>query len=102
MMNKNLTAVRQVFLDMDGTIYHGSELFPTTIPFLNFLTERGIGYTFLSNNSSYGHEDYIARLGKFGIKTGPENFISPPIMPLITSVGTNRRSNGSIRWGCPA
>lgn len=74
MMNKNLTAVRQVFLDMDGTIYHGSELFPTTIPFLNFLTERGIGYTFLSNNSSYGHEDYIARLGKFGIKTGPENF----------------------------
>ena len=71
---KDLTRVRQVFLDMDGTIYHGSELFPTTIPFLDFLKSNGIGYAFLSNNSSYGHEDYMARLARFGSETGPENF----------------------------
>lgn len=59
---------------MDGTIYHGSELFPTTIPFLDFLKSRGIGYTFLSNNSSYGHEDYMNRMLEFGIVTGPDNF----------------------------
>lgn len=73
-MHPRLSAIRHVFLDMDGTIYHGSELFPTTIPFLEFLKHRGIGYTFLSNNSSYGPEEYIARLAGFGISTGPEHF----------------------------
>lgn len=73
-MTNKFADIRQVFLDMDGTIYHGSTLFPTTMPFLNFLTAKGIGYTFLSNNSSYGHEEYIARLAKFGIKTTAEQF----------------------------
>lgn len=73
-MHSRLSAIRQVFLDMDGTIYHGNVLFPTTIPFLEFLKRRGIGYTFLTNNSSYGPEEYITRLAGFGIQTGPENF----------------------------
>lgn len=73
-MRRQLTLVKHVFLDMDGTIYHGSQLFPTTKPFLKFLSERQIGYTFLSNNSSYGYDDYIARLAKFDISTTRENF----------------------------
>ena len=36
--------LRQVFLDMDGTIYLGSRLFPTTIPFLEYLKrKKGFG-----------------------------------------------------------
>ncbi len=73
-MQKQLSGVRQVFLDMDGTIYHGGKIFPTTIPFLDFLKARGIGYTFLTNNSSYSIDEYIARLAKFGIRTTAENF----------------------------
>lgn len=73
-MNADLTKVKHVFFDMDGTIYHGSVLFPTTIPFLEFLNARGIGYTFLSNNSSYGHAEYIARLARFGIEASGEQF----------------------------
>lgn len=73
-MKSALTDVRHVFFDMDGTIYHGSVLFPTTKPFLRFLEERNIGYTFLSNNSSYGHEEYVRRLDNFGIATADENF----------------------------
>ena len=71
---ERLLKVKHVFLDMDGTIYHGTQLFPTTIPFLDFLKGQGIGYTFLTNNSSYGPEEYIARLNRFGIKVGAENF----------------------------
>ena len=37
-----LSAVKAVFLDMDGTIYHGSKLYPTTLPFLNFLKKHNI------------------------------------------------------------
>ncbi len=59
--------VRHVVLDMDGTIYSGSRLFPTTIPFLNQLTADNIGYTFLTNNSSVCTTDYIAKLHKMGI-----------------------------------
>lgn len=69
-----LNKIRQVFLDMDGTIYHGSMLFPTTIPFLNFLKERGIGYTFLSNNSSFSTDEYIAKLTNMGIEASEKEF----------------------------
>lgn len=73
-MKERLRAVRQVFLDMDGTIYHGSRLYPTTLPFLNFLKSRGIGYRFLSNNSSFNTAEYVARLGRLGIEASPEEF----------------------------
>jgi len=53
---------------MDGTIYSGGTLFPFTIPFLQLLEEMGIGYTFLTNNSSRSTADYLAHLEKIGIK----------------------------------
>ena len=74
MASSRLNDVRMVFLDMDGTIYHGGTLFPTTLPFLEFLRKRGIGYAFLSNNSSYSTEEYVAKLAKMGIATTPRNF----------------------------
>ena len=36
--------IKHVALDMDGTIYMGSTLFPFTKKFLASLTENGIGY----------------------------------------------------------
>ncbi len=73
-MARSLSSIRQVFLDMDGTIYHGNTLFPTTIPFLNFLTGRGIHYAFLSNNSSFSTDEYIAKLRRMGIETSEQHF----------------------------
>ena len=73
-MEKRLAQVRQVFLDMDGTIYHGSRLYPTTIPFLNFLKSRGIGYKFLSNNSSFSTAEYVTKLAKLGITASADEF----------------------------
>ncbi len=69
-----LSQVEQVFLDMDGTIYHGGELFPTTIPFLEFLKGRKINYAFLTNNSSYSITEYIDKLAVMGIQAEEENF----------------------------
>lgn len=71
---RTLCDIRHVFLDMDGTIYHGGRLYPTTLPFLRFLAERGIGHTFLSNNSSYSTEQYVAKLRAMGIDAAPEEF----------------------------
>jgi NagD protein len=52
---------------MDGTIYRGGTLFPFTNPFLEQLTELGIGYSFLTNNSSKSTADYVRHLQKIGV-----------------------------------
>ncbi len=67
-MKNNLSQVRHVALDMDGTIYKGGTLFDFTKPFLSLLDEIGIGYTFLTNNPSKSAKDYLAHLQNFGIE----------------------------------
>jgi NagD protein len=64
---KAFSAIRHVVLDMDGTIYRGSEIFPFTLDFLRGLAERGIGYSFLTNNSSKSIDDYLKHLQKMNI-----------------------------------
>ena len=66
-MQKRLSAIRHVALDMDGTIYKGGTLFDSTGPFLAGLKEMGIGYTFLTNNPSKSVNDYLAHLRDLGI-----------------------------------
>ncbi|HZM02583.1 MAG TPA: HAD-IIA family hydrolase [Candidatus Saccharimonadales bacterium] len=64
---KRLANIRHLALDMDGTVYRGGTLFPTTIPFLRVLENLGIGYTFLTNNPSKSPDDYRASLRRMGI-----------------------------------
>jgi NagD protein len=63
----DLRQIRHVALDMDGTIYRGGTVFEFTSPFLALLKRLGIGYTFLTNNSSKSVKDYLAHLKKMGI-----------------------------------
>jgi NagD protein len=66
-VDARLKGVRHVALDMDGTIYKGQTLFPCTLPFLSQLKRLGIGYTFLTNNSSKSAREYLEQLSQFGI-----------------------------------
>jgi HAD superfamily hydrolase (TIGR01450 family) len=72
LMNRRLKNIRHVALDMDGTIYSGGTLFDSTRPFLALLGGLGIGYTFLTNNSSKSSKDYLAHLTKIGINATPD------------------------------
>jgi NagD protein len=67
-----LSNIKHVVLDMDGTIYKGGTLFPWTIPFLDGLARKNIGYTFLTNNPSKSSEAYLKHLRKIGITAAPE------------------------------
>ncbi len=60
--------IRHVALDMDGTIYLGSQLFPWTKGFLQKLTDAGIGYSFLTNNPTRSLDDYVKKLHGMGIE----------------------------------
>jgi NagD protein len=71
-MHERLRKIRHVALDMDGTIYSGGTLFETTLPFLRLLCELGIGYTFLTNNSSKSVKDYLLHLRNLGITATAE------------------------------
>lgn len=62
-----LKDIKHVALDMDGTIYMGTTIFPYTIPFLKKLDELSISYSFLTNNPSKNINDYISKLAKMGI-----------------------------------
>jgi NagD protein len=67
-----LSRIRHVVLDMDGTIYLGDTLFPTTLPFLKRLEKLGIGCTFITNNCSRSRAGYVALLRKMGIHITPD------------------------------
>ncbi|WP_346701398.1 HAD-IIA family hydrolase [uncultured Alistipes sp.] len=69
---QRLSRIRHVALDMDGTIYMGSELFSWTLPFLSGLRQNGIGYSFLTNNSSKSIVDYLRKLADLGIRATRE------------------------------
>jgi NagD protein len=71
-LSQRLAGIRHIALDMDGTIYKGETLFPTTLPFLELLRKAGIGYTFLTNNPSQNERDYRAKLLRLGIRVEPD------------------------------
>jgi HAD superfamily hydrolase (TIGR01450 family) len=71
-LRDRLREIKHVALDMDGTIYNGSKLFPFTISFLENLKKLGIKYSFLTNNPSKSVNDYLIHLKKMGISATRE------------------------------
>lgn len=63
-------------LDMDGTIYLDDDLFDGTMDFLEYVKRIGGRYIFLTNNSSKSVDKYIEKLGKLGIATTEEDFLT--------------------------
>ena len=74
--------IKHVALDMDGTIYMGSTLFPFTHAFLQLLTDNGIGYSFLTNNPTRSINDYLAKLAKLGIEADHEQMYTTAIATI--------------------
>lgn len=74
--------IRHVALDMDGTIYLGSQLFPYTHGFLRDLEEMGIKYSFLTNNPTKSVEDYLAKLRKLGIEATPDEMYTSSVAAI--------------------
>lgn len=73
----DLSRVRHVVLDMDGTLYRGARLFAATLPFLERLRSLGIGYTFLTNNTSRSKADYVTKLRGLGIEASASEIYTP-------------------------
>lgn len=67
---------KMFMLDMDGTIYNESTLIPGAMDFFHLLQERGVHYTFMTNNSSKSKFTYVEKLHKLGIDCTEEHIAS--------------------------
>jgi HAD hydrolase, family IIA len=74
--------IKHVALDMDGTIYLGSTLFPYTQAFLQTLRDNGISYSFLTNNPTKSSNDYLLKLQKLGIDATEEQIYTSSIATI--------------------
>lgn len=63
-------------LDMDGTIYLGTEWIDGALDFLNKVEISGRDYIFLTNNSSKNPDAYVDKLAKMGLVVTKDKVIS--------------------------
>ena len=81
-LKEKLARIRHLALDMDGTIYMGSTLFPFTIDFLAEMRAAGIGYSFLTNNPSRSVADYLKKLEGLGIEADEANMYTTSLAAI--------------------
>jgi NagD protein len=81
-LKEKLSKIKHLALDMDGTIYLGSTLFPFTKKFLADMTEAGISYSFLTNNPSISVSDYLKKLEKLGIEATEDNMYTTSLAAI--------------------
>lgn len=81
-MKEKLSRIKHLALDMDGTIYMGSTLFPYTLKFLSDMKAAGIGYSFLTNNPSRSVADYLKKLEGLGIQADEDNMYTTSLAAI--------------------
>lgn len=97
-----LSRIKHVALDMDGTIYMGSTLFPFTKDFLAKMKENGIGYSFLTNNPTKSQADYLKKLEKLGIEATEEEMYTSAIATIEYLKGTMPEAKRLFALGTPS
>ncbi|MBN1578015.1 MAG: HAD-IIA family hydrolase [Chitinispirillaceae bacterium] len=73
---ERLRCVKLFLLDLDGTVYLGSKPIPGALDFIGNLKRCGIGYLFLTNNSSKSAAEYVAKLTAMGFSVGPDRVVT--------------------------
>lgn len=71
-----MNAYKGYLIDLDGTIYRGSEPIPEAIEFVKQLKEKGIPYLYVTNNSTTTPEKVAERLERMGAPAAPENVLT--------------------------
>ena len=78
----DLRKIRHVVFDMDGTLYSGKTLFDYTKQTLDTLESLGIGYTYLTNNSSLSAKDYLHKIINLGLNGTSENIFTSSLATI--------------------
>lgn len=76
MDHSRLKNIRGFLLDMDGTFYLSERLFPASLYFMDYLASRGIGFLFMTNNSTRSKEFYAQKLTRLGFPTQSDKILT--------------------------
>lgn len=90
---ERLSQLSHIALDMDGTIYTGETLLPSTIPFLSQMQLLGIRYSFVTNNPSKSVEDYLVKLSRMGLSVTPDQLYTS----AMATIDYLRREHPDVR-----
>ena len=60
--------------DMDGVIYHGTQILPGVAEFIDWLHRENKEYLFLTNNSGYTPKELQQKLARMGLDVPEEHF----------------------------
>tara|TARA_B100000029_G_C17500767_1_gene932566 strand:- start:214 stop:990 length:777 start_codon:yes stop_codon:yes gene_type:complete len=74
-MENNLSNIKAIFLDLDGTIYLGGNLIDGALEFLERCDSKDISRFFLSNNSSKSVSEYVVKLKALGIEVNDNEIL---------------------------
>lgn len=70
-----LKNIKCFLFDMDGTINLGNSLIPGMDKFFEKLCASGRDFYLVTNNSSQGHEHYVEKMNRMGIKVARANIL---------------------------
>ena len=99
---EGLRRLRHIALDMDGTIYLGSNIFPFTLDFLRRLDALGIGYSFLTNNPTRSVADYLKKLAGMGIEATEDNMYTTSLAAIDYIKETHPHAKRLFMLGTPS
>jgi 4-nitrophenyl phosphatase len=71
-----LAPIRCYLLDMDGTFYLGDDLLEGALHFIDVITNQGIDYIFLTNNSSKDRDLYVTKIRRLGLDISPDKIFT--------------------------
>ena len=60
--------------DMDGVLYHGNQVLPGVVDFIDWLHRENKEFLFLTNNSSYTPKELQQKLARMGLDVSEEHF----------------------------
>ena len=72
----SFSEIRGVLLDVDGTLWRGSQPVPGLAEFFALLRARRIGYRIVTNNSLRPPEHYQAKLAGFGVTVASDAILT--------------------------
>ncbi|RLQ85149.1 TIGR01457 family HAD-type hydrolase [Planomicrobium sp. Y74] len=66
-------------LDLDGTVFRGSELIPETADFIHRLQKKGMEPYYVTNNASMTQQQFAEKLKSFGIVSPADHIMTSAI-----------------------
>ena len=71
-----MNAIKSLVIDMDGVLWHGETALPGLNAFFEAIEERELPFILATNNAMNVAEDYVKKLGQFGVKVEAEQILT--------------------------